>query len=439
MSSIHSKNLEIFNAKQFIESVSEPLNSKLYLTIGKASAWANDSNPDQANTSIATVYEVWRNMFGGKLVTGNDISHVIPRFDWVANTVYSAYDDKMSSSELFDSNNNFYIVTSDFKVYKCISNNNGAASTQSPFSLSTTTTTTLSDGYIWKYMYSVSPSEQIKFTTSSYIPVRYLSEDNNSLQWQVQENAINGSIEHIKILDGGSDYSNVSINITGDGAEASAFAQLDPESGSILNIVVDNPGKNYTYADVTINSTSGSNASIRAVISPPGGHGSNPLVELGGSYLLLNPRLKGSEEGILTINNQYRQVCLIEDPYLIDTTTVANTTVFSQLTTLTLNGTSTEFEEDEIVFQGSSLNESFFRGKVVQWDSSNNLIRLSDVVGVPDTELLIGSSTTAARFVDSITSPDLENYSGQLLYINNIIPVERAEDQTEDFKIVLKF
>lgn len=441
MSSIHSKNFEIFNAKQFKESVSEPLNSSLYLTIGKVTPWPNDAEPIQANTSGVTFYEVWNNMIGGKLVTGNDMSHVIPRYNWIANTVYSAYDDRMPTSQLFDSNNKFYIVTSDFKVYKCIANSSGNVSSQVPFSISTTSTTTLSDGYVWKYMYSIPPAEQIKFTTDNYIPVKILTEDDNSLQWHVQQNAIAGSIEAIKILNAGNNYTGgISISITGDGSEANAFAQINTESNTISNIVIDNPGKNYTYADVTITAQApGANGSLRAVISPPGGHGSNPLVELGGSYLMINPRLKGSENGILTLNNQYRQICLIEDPYLNGTTTIATNTVFSQVTVLTLNGTSVDYQEDEIVYQGSSLAAAFFKGTVVEWDSSNNLIKLTNVEGVPDTELLIGDTTAAARFVDSVTLADLEHNSGQLLYIDNVLPIERAEDQTEDFKIVLKF
>jgi hypothetical protein len=441
MASIYSKNLEIFNAKQFKESVSEPQNSSLYLTIGRVLSWPNDAEPIQANTSTSTSYEVWKNMIGGKLLTGNDIAHVIPRYDWVANNVYSAYDDRASSSELYDVDNKFYVVTSDFNVYKCIANNSGNVSSQAPFSISTTSTTTLADGYVWKYMYSIAPSDQIKFTTENYIPVKFLTEDDNSLQFQVQRNAIPGTIEAIKILDSGDNYTGgITITISGDGIDANAFAQIDPTTNTISNIIIDNPGRDYTYADVSITAQApGAGGSLRAVISPPGGHGSNPLVELGGSYLMINPRLKGSEGGILTINNQYRQLSLIEDPYLQDTTIRATNTVFSQLTVLTLNGTSVEYQEDEIVYQGSSLNTSSFKGTVVHWDSSNNLIKLSDTEGTPDTELLIGETSAAARFVDSVTLPDLERYSGQLLYIDNVLPIERAEDQTEDFKIVLKF
>jgi len=441
MSSVYSKSLQIFNAKQFKESVSEPANNRIYLTFGRCVPWANDLSPAQANTSGSSLYEVWRNMIGGKQLTGNDIAHAIPRVNWLANTVYNAYDDLMPSSQLYDiQNNKFYIVTSEFKVYKCIANSSGNVSTQMPTAITTTSTVTQSDGYVWKYMYTVSPGDQIKYVTNSYIPVKTLTEDDNSNQWQVQEDATPGSIEAIKISNAGSAVTSNAITLTirGDGTGANAFAQVNTVSNTISNIVVDNPGLNYTYATVTY-SGPGSNVSLRAIISPPGGHGSDPLTELGGSNLVLNPRFRGSESGILTLQNDYRQISLMEDPLDFGTTNVASNAVFSQLTVLTVNGTSVEYQEDETVYQGTSLATSTFSGTVVEWDSSNNKIKLSNTTGTPDTELLVGDTSTAARFVDSITDPDFEPNSGKLLYIDNIKPVERAEDQTEDFKIVLKF
>lgn len=441
MSSIHTKNLEIFNAKQFKESVSEPAFSRIYMTFGRVSPWANDSVPTQANTSSSTFYEVWRNMIGGKQVTGNDISHAIPRINWSANTVYSAYDDLMPSSQLYDTQNNkFYIVTSEYKVYKCIANSSGNVSTQMPTSVTSTATTTTADGYVWKFMYAISPSDQIKYVTNSYIPVKTLTIDDNSLQWHVQRDATPGSIEAIKVLHKGNNVTSnaITLTITGDGTGANAFAQVNSASNTISNIIIDDPGQDYTYATVTY-SGPGTNVSLRAVISPPGGHGSDALSELGGSYLVLNPRLKGTESGVLTLANDYRQLALIEDPYEYSTTNLSSNLAFSQLTVLTLNGTSVEYLEDEVVYQGTSLATATFRGVVVEWDSANSTVKLSNTTGTPDTDLLIGDTSSASRFVDSITEPDFEPNSGKLLYIDNIKPVERAADQTEDFKIVLKF
>jgi len=442
MVSVHSKNLEITNAIQFRESVSEESNTKIYLTFGKVEPWSNDAAPPQANSSVSTLYQVWDNMIGGKLITGNDIHHVIRRINWTANTVYDQYDSLTSSLILFSANVNFYVVTDELNVYKCISNNYSSRSSVKPTSVSTTSTSSTADGYVWKFMYNISPSERIKFTTSDYIPVKKLSSNDNSLQWQVQENATEGAINHIQVTNGGLNYfvnSALSISITGDGTGANAFARVNTVSNTIANVVIDSVGSEYTYATVTLTSNTGSNASFRAIISPPNGHGSDALRELGGANLMINPRLRGTETGILSVANEFRQISLIEDPTFFNQSNVASNTVFSQLTSLTVNGSSVEYDEDEIVYQGTSLSTSTFSGRIAEWDSSNSIMRLTNVTGNPTTDLLIGANTGAARFVDSVTNPTLKRYSGNLLYIDNIEPIQRAVDQTEDFKIILKF
>ena len=440
--SVISENLRIFNAEQFKESVSETSNTKLYFTIGKSEAWANDASPLQANSSVASFNGIWDNMIGAKLITGNDIRHVVPRYDWSANTVYPAYDHCICSLQLFAANTPFYVLTSDWNVYKCIANNYGANSTTMPTSLSTTSTVQTADGYIWKYMYTVSASERLRFTTDQYIPVKTLTQDDNSLQWRVQANSVPGQVNYIKLTNGGLGYTNantISITFVGDGTGLSANAQTNA-TNSLSNIVITNPGRDYTYVEVTISDTSGgSGANARAIISPPGGHGSDPLRELGGAYLMLNPRIMNNEDGKLPVGNEYRQVSIISDPYVFGTTNVASNSVISQLTILTLSGTSVDYVDDELVYQGASYETGSFRGRVYQWDSTNSIIKLTNTLGSPSATLLVGANSTASRFVSSVTNPELKKYSGQLLYINNITPIERSADQTEDFKITFQF
>jgi hypothetical protein len=441
LSSSRSKNLDIFVAKQVKESVSEPLSANVYLAFGRAGAWANDAAPPQANTSTKNTNDVWKNMIGAKRLTGNNIRHAIPRVNWISGIVYDEYNDLLDSLELHDLNYNFYVVTPEYNVFKCLSNNNGVASTVMPNILVTTTHFQTSDGYIWKYMYTLSAEEKLRFLTQSFIPVKTITENDNSQQWLVQENAIDGAIHVIKITNGGSNYTanDVAVTITGDGLYANAFAVLNTASNTVQSIVVDNLGYGYTFANVAISSSYGSGATARAVISPLGGHGSDPLTELGGSYLIANIQIRDTEGGILTTHNDYRQISLIEDPKVYGTTTVSYTPSISQLTVLSLNGTSVEYVEDEWVYQGASLESSFFTGYVVEWDSGNNVIKLSNTNGTPTKDLLIGANTTAARFVAAITNPTLEPRSGNLLYTDNMTAVERADDQAEDYKIVLNF
>ncbi len=441
MSSIHSKYLQVFNAKQFKESVAEPSSSNVYLTFGKSIAWPNDAVPPQANTSVDTFYELWDNMIGGKRISGNDIRHVIPRFDWTPNTVYTAYDDRTDSKVLKSDTSKFYVVTDDWHVYKCISNNYGAVSTSKPTSISTLIDIQTEDGYVWKYMYTVSSEEQLRFVTSDYIPVKTLTVNDGSLQWQVQNNAIQGGIQSIVLTNFGSGYTanNITITIDGDGQEASAIAVRNTSSNTISSIVMTNRGINYTYANVTITSETGSGATARAIISPRGGHGSDPLVELGGSNLLINTRIKTSENGILTVKNDYRQIALIEDPLSYDGRKLISNTAVNQLLTITLTGSSAEYVEDETVYKGPSLAAATFTATVVEWDSANNQLKVSNVRGVPSSELVNGVTSTASRFLGSVTYPDMRRYTGNLLYIDNISPIERSSDQVEDFKIILKF
>lgn len=441
MASRFSKDIEIYSAKQFKESVSEPQSSNVYFTFGRVTPWANDAAPDQANTTATVLYDVWRNMIGAKRVSGNEIRHVIPRHDWTANTVYNAYDNLTDSIDLH--NTKFYVLTTDWNVYKCLSNNYGKVSSVMPTSTATIADFQTTDGYIWKYMYTVSAEERLNFLTDTFMPVKTLALNDGSAQWIVQDYAIDGAIDTILVSNSGTGYttSNVSVIITGDGIEANAFAVVNTTTNTISSIVVDNRGSKYTYANVTFYQANniGSNASARVIMSPPGGHGKDPLSELGGSYLMLNLKLKSDETGKFIVNNDYRQISLIEDPYYWQTTIPASNTIFSQLTEVSLNGVSAEYIEDEIVYQGNSLANATFKGVIAQWDSSNNIMKLTNVEGTPSSELLIGSRSTGARFLDSVTAPDLRPYSGKLLYINNIKPIQRSIDQTESFKIILKF
>ena len=206
MSSAHSINLDIFVAKQVRESVSEPSPSNVYLTFGKTSAWPNESSPTQANTSVLSSNDVWRNMIGAKRVYGNNVRHAIPRIDWTAGTVYSPYDDHMDSLEMAAMGHHFYVMTSEHHIFKCLANNYGAPSTVMPNILVTTTHFQTSDGYIWKYMYSLDAEEKLRFLTPNFIPIKTLSEGDNSQQWNVQENSIDGAIHVVNVTNGGSNY-----------------------------------------------------------------------------------------------------------------------------------------------------------------------------------------------------------------------------------------
>jgi hypothetical protein len=433
-------NLRVNNAEQFKEASAEPTpNTKIYLTYGKIFEWANDAAPPTTNTSMSTVYEVWKNMIGAKSITSADVSHVIPRNNWSANTVYIAYDHK--NTDLHNTNSAFYCVNSAYNVYKCIANNNSANSTTEPTSINPNIFTETADGYVWKYMYPISLADRLRFTTSDYIPVKNILTNDGSTQWLVQNTAIDGAVQSIKVSAAGSGYTNtdnVIITFGGDGSSLTASVNVNVTSQTVNSIIITNPGTGYTNAIGTITGGSGSGATAEAIISPPGGHGSNPLYELGGKDLLLNPRLINSEEDILPTTNDFRQIAIIKDPYTRGTTTVSSNVAITQVLTITTIGVG-DYDQDEIVYQGTSLAAATFSGQVVSWDSTNGVIKLINTEGTSSSDPLVGSNTAVSRFLSQTTEGDLKKYSGQLLYVDNIKPITRSAEQTEDFKIVIKF
>jgi hypothetical protein len=106
---------------------------------------------------------------------------------------------------------NFYVMTDEYNVYKCLDNNLGVESTYKPVG-TTVDPVTMPDGYMWKYLYSIPIALRNKFLTDVYMPVV------TALRGQFYSN---GTIENIQILSGGRNYTSAAITIQGDGNRAS--------------------------------------------------------------------------------------------------------------------------------------------------------------------------------------------------------------------------
>lgn len=441
-------NIRIFNAERFVDSVATAnSDASLYVTFGKNDAWPSDVSPPPVSSNTKTEYEVWQNMIGAKRITSYDIRQVIRRVNWQANTVFDQYDDQ--NVDLFDSNNDFYVLTSNNRVYKCLDNRNGRKSNVEPSGTNTSTTIKLSDGYTWKYMYALSDEDHLRFTLDDYIPVRKIVNDEGSEQWDIQQNAVEGGLHSIILTNAGSGYTNsdnIYVSITGDGTGAYATATRNPATNTVNAVVMVTEGSGYTRATVRIYGGGGSGATGRAVIAPFGGHGSNPTYELGASNVLINTRLIGTQGNKYPSVTEFRQVSVLKDPFKYGTETVSSNTVISQTVDLSLYnyavgvGVPTEYYVGEEVYQGVSISDYTFKGRVVDWDGSNNIVRLSQTIGSPVlTQSLYGNDSTTNKVVNAVINPELKPYSGQVLYVDNFAPITKDPDQTEDIKILIKF
>ena len=201
MSRLIVSNFRTHAAAQFLESVSETANSIYYIGAHKSTPFVNDSlPPDPVNSIIETHYNLYDDLIFGKNITPADIKHMIRNVSWTSGTVYDMYDDTVSDLET----KNFFVVSpesTNYHVFKCLSNSNGSPSTSQPLFSETSADDEIystNDGYQWKYMFSVDATTYAKFATSEYIPVVPNA--------NVTGNAVIGSINTIVITEPGSQY-----------------------------------------------------------------------------------------------------------------------------------------------------------------------------------------------------------------------------------------
>jgi hypothetical protein len=208
MSKLVTTNYKLHVASQLVESVSEVANTAYYLYVGNHVPYSNATIPVANNNEKSVLIDPYRNMIMGKRVGVNDISLMIRNVPYVSNTVYEMYDDITDNL----SEKDFFVIVNEgsyFHVYKCLDNNNRSRSTVEPeyshISGSNTSLYQTSDGYRWKYMYSVSSSVNQKFATTDYFPV--------VANTAVEEQAVTGAVDIIKVEDGGRGYDNYTSGI----------------------------------------------------------------------------------------------------------------------------------------------------------------------------------------------------------------------------------
>jgi hypothetical protein len=426
MASIVTTKFRVHNAQQFAEAFSETANTIMYLFIGKNTAFPDDNAPPTPVNSTANVeYTPWRDMYAAKRITTADVTHAVPRHDWTSGDVYTYYDD--ADTNLIESDS-FYVITEDYNVYKCLWNAGGAASTTKPTGVSSSPFTS-ADGYIWKYMYTVTTAKALKFLTNDYIPVQQLDSDDGTDQWDVQAAAVDGGVHVVRVTSGGSAYGSApAVTITGDGTGATANSTIT--AGAVTAVTITAAGTGYTRATITFASGA---AAATAIISPKGGHGANAVEELGGKYIMINVRLDGTESNTFSTANEFRQVGIVRDPYLYGTTTRAVASSYRQSFRYQLSAPSGTFALDETITSGSNT------ASVVEWTTPNLFTTLPVHLPFANTASVTGGTSAASGTIAAITTPGLQPYSGDIIYVENRVPISRAADQIEDVKLIIQF
>lgn len=426
------------------------LSFSYYCFLAKVDPWADENNPDQPTQDQASLKRVFKNIFAVKKININDMSPVVERINWTTGTVYSYYQDNVDMLAL-DPNGflvyKFYVKNKYDQVFKCLWNNNGAASTIEPYfepgTYGTNNVFQGADGYKWKYIYTIDTGLKVKFMDTTWMPI--LAGPTVSSAGGLPAYPNGGNIDVINVTDGGDNYDSVlypiTVSITGDGTGAAGYAVVS--SNAISDVIVTNSGQNYTYANVSFSSAQGSGATAVSPTSPVGGHGSNPIEELGCSHVMYTSQFIGTEGGAVSANVYYHQVGLILNPTTADSfPNPANGQIYKTCTTFNLAAGFGQYSQDELVYQGTSLAAATFVGTVLDYDTASSTLSIINITGTPITNApVFGNTTKTARTLLSYsgTQSGYNTYSGQILYVENRTGIQRSPDGIEQFRFVLGY
>lgn len=426
--------LRVFNAAQFIESISENQPTRLYVFIARHHPWEDETQPDPISLLEGEQYNAQYSMIAAKRIFNSDMKHVVRRVDWKPDRNYAYYDDR--DPDLYSKD--FYVMNKNYDVYVCLYNNDGGNSIIEPTSRSSRVFET-SDGYVWKYLYTISASDQLKFLTTQWMPV--------DIDLFVQTTSIAGQISLVIPENIGANYtkSNTTVSIQGDGEGLDV--DFDILDGKITSYRVLDGGYDYKYANITITTTDqGDGATARTIIPPTGGHGFNPINELNARYVMVNSRIDyGEGYSDFPVDITYRKIGLIRSISNEEGSEINSITANANHTLVVTASGAFDFSAGQFLTGNvSGANAYIISSNVV----SNTEIEIRYTQGFDLTsnfksfnknEEVFTSNTNSSGVVTDIARPEILFSSGEILYIDNRPPVTRSPDQAENIHIVLEF
>lgn len=448
------RNFNLTNLNRNIAS--ESTNDIFYLFIGQS----NNNPTDNVLNPIESIYSdevIHRSMVAMKKLGNGDFSEVVERRKWETNIIYDEYSDKSDLSNL-----DFYVISptgsvgeSGGKVYVCLDNNSGGISSVIPThdDSSASTTETLSDGYIWRWIYTISLSNKFDEYDGDYMPVI-----NGT-------NPVDSKVIRAKIISGGSGYGATGVYncpIVGD-ATVDGQAVVTILNNSVTDISISNEGQGFTFANIDLspaypqaNTPPSIPAVIDVILTPPGGFGYDNISLLKSELLMISTDFTEGEGGKFPMISSddvpfsYGQIGIIKNP--IDPeggVGLLNTAVVKCQTELTVTSLSSEWDPksgDVII----GLTTGAY-GVVSYWESTTNILGITQPSeigkGLDEDKKLTPFDNSSEKIkigdesadITGITPPEYVVYSGDILYVMNTPNVPRAVQQKERIKLVLDF
>jgi hypothetical protein len=517
MSAVVTDQFRILNASNFVDSVSDSTNAYyifLGLTnptqvgFGRTDTW--DTDPPSPVDNLDYLSHYHDTSIFGKRIASSNIRRIIRKIEWTSNTKYEMYRHDYSNSNLspltglsrlYDTN--YYVLNSDYRVYICIDNGSSGANPSIGGSLDEPKFTDVEpkpagesgDGYLWKYLFTISPSDVIKFDSTEYIIVpnnwdKPIGDIEDAEIVRVKENgdstANNNQIKKVYIENGGSGYSTATCDILGDGTGGKVL--VETENGVIVSTTVVTGGSGYTYGIVDLGpiqpSTLNNPAKLIPIIPPSKGHGYDLYKELGTDKVLIYARFDDSTKDFPT-DTSFSQIGILKNPTSYGSNDIFSDNQYSSLYSIKLSsGTPTigqeitqsipgigtargyvasydsetkvlKYYRDRSLFFGSTGNSDQTDydaisddSKVLSFSSSggsiNNFSGSIDASfgnPTPTNKVTVGNKVIdlGVTFTNGLANPEINKSSGDIIYIDNRPLVSRSSRQKEDIKIILEF
>lgn len=352
-------------------------------------------------------YSIYDDMISLKRINSSNARHVTRRYNWdkVVNPKFDMWRGDYSSTNLsatgqssLGDTKHYVLNTSNYEVFLCVYNGTNSTNlsgqnatyppTRTPVSgegtydATTGLFTEPSGAYIWKYVYTISTDDVIKFLSSDFMPVTTDS--------VVSAAAVDGRIDAVYIKDVGTNLpanlTNKYAAILGDGTGGKIRFSTNA-SGQLSAVAIEARGTGYTYGSVILKSgfvyneaaltttyTTGWGANptgeIQVIIPPQGGYAFDAISDLNAKRIMMNVRLTYDEgDGDFPVDNDFRRIGLLQDPVKFGTSTFLTEETATALFSVKLTGVTGTFTKDDIITQ--TVSGVSAKGTIVSWTYDN--------------------------------------------------------------------
>jgi hypothetical protein len=290
------------------------------------------------------------------------------------------------------------------------------------------------------------------------------------------------------------------VPIKGDGFNAECTVVVNNDA-QIESVTISNEGFGYTYGNVDLAAgsvpTPTSPPTLDVIIPPPGGHGADIYRELGATNALLYARIENDAENPDFITgNQIARIGIIENPKAFGSDQLLTLDKASAAYGLRLTGTgysSVTFTPDSLISQTTGTGVTAY-GKVIAYDQTTGVLKYwqdrtiagfvtatgsvstaqtatAAIYGYNTTRFtadpasggnvtIVGGSSNLSisttftglstsinnrtyylgqTFTKGVSNPEIDKYSGNMIYVDHRPSITRSSNQKEDIKIILQF